>query len=170
VEPKINRQCDFSQAEEPFGPNPCTPELGREHENVIRINAPEEVLFTVVDDGPLDERMANFIVCGATMMRAETLHELGISDALGALMLVAVDAKTHKSYTGRIARLGTSIPMPDDLEKDLPPMVGYVFGESFNPNLVRSFELLAVETDYDVHVVLGPFKSNVLRVRLRRKK
>jgi hypothetical protein len=60
-------------------------------------------------------------------------------------------------------------PMPEDLKKNQPPMLGYTFTESFNPNLVRSFELPAVETDYDVHVVLGPFKSNVLRVKLRRK-
>jgi hypothetical protein len=171
MEATIDRQCDFSQAEERFGPNPCTPVLGREHENVIRINAPEEVLFTVVDDGPLDERMAYFIVCGALRMRAETLRELGIRGfAVDALMLVAVDARSHIGYTGQIARLGTRVPMPEKLKKNSPPMVGYVFGESFNPNLVRSFELPAVETDYDVHVVLGPFKSNVLRVRLRRKK
>jgi hypothetical protein len=170
MEPKINRQCDFSQVEETYTSYPCTPVLEAEDENVIRINAPEEVLFTVIDDGPLDERMANFIICGAMMMRGETLHELGIRDALDALLLVAVDVKTHRSYAGPIAQLGMPEPMPEDLKKDLSPMVGYLFGESFNPNLVRSFELPAVETDYDVHVVLGPFKSNVLRVRLRRKK
>jgi hypothetical protein len=104
-------------------------------------------------------------------MRAETLDEVGIRGfAVDALMLVAVDARSHVSYTGQIARLGTRVPMPDKLKKNSPPMIGYVFGESFNPNLVRSFKLPAVESDYDVHVVLGPFKSNVLRVRLRRKK
>jgi hypothetical protein len=169
MEPKINRQCDFGQVEESDS-DLCTPVLEAEHENVIRINAPEEVLFTVVDDGTLDERMAYFVVCGAMMMRAETLHELGILFALDALLLVAVDARSHKSYTGRIARLGTRMPLPDKLKKNSPPMVGYLFGENFNTNLVRSFDLPAVETDYDVHVVLGPFKSNVLRVRLRRKK
>jgi hypothetical protein len=170
MEPKIDRQCDFSQVEKLFASYPCTPVLGREHENVIRINAPEEVLFTVVHDRPLDERMANFLVCGAMRMRAETLHELGIRDALDALMLVAVDTKSHKSYAGPVPQMGTSMPMPEALRTNSPPMLGYVFGESFNPNLVSSFELPAVETDYDVHVVLGPFKSNVLRVRLRRKK
>lgn len=169
MEPKINRQCDFSRVEEDDA-EPCTPVLGAEHENVIRINAPEEVLFTAVGDGPLDERMAYFVVCGAMMMRAETLHELGIIYALDALVLVAFDVRSHQSYTGRIARLGMREPIPEDLKTNSPPMVGYLFGESFNTNLVRSFELPAVETDYDVHVVLGSFKSNVLRVRLRRKK
>ncbi len=170
MEPKINHQCDFSQVDATYASYPCTPVLEAEDENVIRINAPEEVAFTVLDDGPLDERMANFIICGAMRMRAETLHEMGILDALDALLLVAVDVKTHKSYTGPIADLGLPEPLPEDLKTNSPPMIGYVFGESFSPNLVRSFELPAVETDYDVHVVLSPFKSNVLRVRLRRKK
>jgi len=170
VKSKINRRCDFSQVEETYTSYPCTPVLEAEDENVIRINAPEEVLFTVLDDRPLDERMAYFVVCGAMMMRAEILHELGILYVLDALVLVAFDVRSHQSYTGRIARLGMREPIPEDLKTNSPPMVGYLFGESFNTNLVRSFELPAVETDYDVHVVLGPFKSNVLRVRLRRKK
>jgi hypothetical protein len=120
MEPKINRQCDFSRVEEDDAES-CTPVLEAEHENVMRINAPEEVLFTVIDGGPLDERMAYFVVCGALMMRAETLHELGILNTLDALMLVAVDAKTHKSYTGPIAQLGMPEPMPEDLKTNSPP-------------------------------------------------
>jgi hypothetical protein len=170
MEPKINRQCDFGQVDRVFATFSCTPVFAKDEEDVIRINAPEEVTFTASDDEPLDERTANFIICGAMKMRAETLHKLGImGNELDALMLVAVDAHSHKSYTGAIPELGTSVPMPPELKKDLPPMLGYTFTESFNPNLVRSFELPAVETDYDVHVVLGPFKSNVLRVKLRRK-
>jgi hypothetical protein len=66
-------------------------------------------------------------------MRTETLARLGLhGNEVDAVMLVAVDAKSNKTYSGRI----------------LPPH----------------------ETDYYVHAVLGPFKSNVLKVRLRRAK
>ena len=170
MEPKINRQCDFSQVEATYAAYPCTPRFDPDEEDVIRINAPEEVTFTAVGDEPLKERTTHFVICGSMKMRAETLHKLvPQGDELDALMIVVVDPKSHKSYTGPIATLGTPDPMPDDLKKNQPPMLGYTFTESFNPNLVSSFELPAVETDYDVHVVLGPFKSNVLRVKLRRK-
>jgi hypothetical protein len=168
MEPKINRQCDFSQVEETFTTYPCTPVLGRDQENVIQINAPEEVAFIPHGERPLRED-THFIVCGAMQMRTETLGELGMhGNQLEALMLVAVDAKSNKTYSGSIGQLGTPEPMPESLKK--PPVPGYLIGESFNPNLVMSFDLPPVETDYFVHAVLGPFKSNVLKVRLRRAK
>ena len=168
MEPKIDRQCDFGQVQRTFARYPCTPVLGPLHENVIRINAPEEVTFVPGGDEPLGED-TKFIICGAMQMRTETLGELGIHGTeLDALMLVAVDAKTNKTYSGTIGQLGTPDPMPEELKT--PPVPGYLIGECFNPNLVRSFDLPAVETDYYVHAVLGPFKSNVLKVRLRRRK
>jgi hypothetical protein len=170
MEPKINRQCDFGQVEATFAAYPCTPVFDPKEEDVIRINAPEVVTFTAEGDEPLKENTTRFVICGSMKMRAETLHKLGLlGDELDQLMIVAFDTKSHKSYTGPIPQLGMPDPMPDDLKKDQPPMLGYTFTESFNPNLVRSFDLPPVETDYDVHVVLGPFKSNVLRVKLRQK-
>jgi hypothetical protein len=170
MEPKINRQCDFSQVESTFATYPCTPKFAKDEEDVIRINAPEEVGFSPTDEASLDERNTNFIVCGAMKMRAETLHKLGVQgNQLDALRFVAVDVQSHASYTGPIRTLGSPEPMPDDLKRAQPPMLGYTFTESFNPNLVKSFELPAVETEYDVHAVLGPYKSNVLRVKLRKK-
>ena len=168
TEPKIDRNFDFSQVERTFTAYPCTPALGPDHENVIRINAPEEVTFRSHGDDPLGED-THFVICGAMQMRSETLGELGFhGDELEGIMLVAVDAKTNKTYTGAIGFLGTRLPMPEELKKPTTP--GYLIGESFNPNLVRSFDLPPVETDYFVHAVLGPFKSNVLKVRLRRAK
>jgi hypothetical protein len=168
MEPSINRKCDFSQVEQTFAEYPCTPVLTREHEDVIRINAPEEVVFIPHGERALGED-TNFIVCATMRMRTETLAKLGLySNEVDSVMFVAVDAKSNKTYSGPIARLGTSIPMPEDLKTPMEP--GYVIGESFNPNLVTSFALPPVETDYYVHAVLGPFKSNVLLVRLRRAK
>jgi hypothetical protein len=168
TEPKIDRQCDFSQVERTFASYPCTPVLGPEHVNVIRINAPEEVTFVPHGDEPLGED-TRFVICGAIQMLTDTLDQLGIrGDTLDALMLVAVDARNNRTYTGAIARFGTREPMPDDLRKPRTP--GYLIGESFNPNLVLSFDLPPAETDYYVHAALGPFKSNVLKVRLRRRK
>lgn len=170
MEPAINRQCDFSQVERMFATYPCTPVFGKDEEDVIRINAPELVTFSTAGDDPLGEGAVHFVICGAMKMRAETLHKLGVSgQQLDALMLVAVDVQSRKSYTGPLPRLGMPEPMPEDLKKHQPPMLGYTFTESFNPNLAAAFELPAIETDYDVHVVLGPIKSNVLRVKLRRK-
>lgn len=170
LDPKIDRTCDFSVVEGNYGDYPCSPVLGPEHEDVIWINAPEEVAFEVTERRrSLRENEAHFVICGSTNLRTETLHALHIRDELDELVIVAVDTKTHQSYTGHIPHLGTRIPMPEKLRSDDPPMFGYLIGRNFNPNLVRSFDLPAVETDYDVHVVLGPIKSNVLRVRLRRK-
>lgn len=168
MEPKIDRQCDFSKVERTLESYPCTPVLTREHEDVIWINAPEEVTFTPHGDEPLGED-TRFIICGAIQMRTETLADLGIhGNTMDVLMLVAVDAKTNRTYRGTIGHLGTRIPMPKELQK--PPVPGYLIGHSFNPNLVTSFDMPAVETDYYVHALLGPFKSNVLKVRLRRRK
>jgi hypothetical protein len=170
MEPKINRQCDFSQVERVYASYPCTPTFDRKEEDVIRINAPEEVTFVAEGDKPLNELTTRFVICGSMKMRAETLHKLGLrGNELDKLMIVAIDARSRKSYTGPIKKLGVRAPMPATLKADQSPMLGYTFTESFNPNLVRSFDLPPVETDYDVHVVLGPFKSNVLRVKLRQK-
>ena len=168
MEPTINRKCDFSQVEETFAEYPCTPVLTREHEDVIRINAPEEVVFIPHGERALGED-TRFIVCATMRMRTETLAKLGMyGNEEDSVMFVAVDAKNSKTYSGPIAQFGTSIPMPEHLRR--PPVPGYVIGESFNPNLVTSFGLPPVETDYYVHAALGPIKSNVLLVRLRRAK
>ncbi len=168
MEPTINRKCDFSQVQKVLAESPCTPVLTDEHEDIIRINAPEEVVFVPRGERPLRED-TKFIVCATMRMRTETLAKLGLySDEVDSVIFVAVDARSNKTYSGPIARLGTSIPMPEDLKAPMEP--GYVIGESFSPNLVTSFALPPVETDYYVHAVLGPIKSNVLLVRLRRAK
>lgn len=169
--PEIDRTCDFSIVDDAYATYPCTPVLGPEAEDVIWINAPEQVEFEVAKKGePLREGEAHFVICGSMSMRAESLRALHIRDELDELVIVAVDTKTHHSYTGHIPYLGTRIPMPEALRPRGPPVFSDVIDCPFSPNLVRSFNLPAVETDYDVHVVLGPVKSNVLRVRLRRKK
>jgi hypothetical protein len=120
MEPKINRDCDFTQVERTFTAYPCTPVLGPEHENVIRINAPEEVTFVAHGDDPLGED-TRFVICGALQMRTDTLDQLGIhGDELDKIMLVAVDAKSNKTTAARSDTWARE-PMPDDLKKPSPP-------------------------------------------------
>ena len=167
----INRQLDFSQVEDVFATYPCTPKLGPNEEDVIRINAPEEVLFTAEGDEPLKERTTHFVICGTLRMLGKSLLGMGIGGSpVDALTLVAVNARTGTLYSGPIvSHLETPIEMPEELRKGAPPASPSVINQTFNPNLVRSFELPAIEADYDVQVVLGSIKSNGLRVRLRRR-
>lgn len=168
----INRNCDFSLVGGSNLGNPCSPPIGDNEVNVIRINAPEVVYYTSNDNKPLEGKSMSFNICGACSFFSETLRiKRGFGDKI---LVVAVDTKTHKSYSGKIFYLET-FAMPGKYEtyhyKGVPD-TNITIGEWFNLDLAKDYfeKLPPIDADYYVHAVLGPYKSNVLKVSLRRKK
>ena len=163
--------CDFDAIQPgSMSINPCTPEVADDFRG-IQINAPAEVLF-----GPgTEERMfggfTKLIVAGFCQLEYPTLGLRGRWN--DAIVLVATDAATREVWSGRLARFGTRAPPRDPL-KDSPvkpeDYSGAVMGTPFNPNIVNDLALPAREADYDVYATLGPYRSNVVHVKVRKKK
>ena len=92
-------------------------------------------------------------------------------DVIEAIVFVAVDARTHETYSGRMqAARGTpeEKPGPEEFGLTDEDLKDRVYVRYFNPNLAEVLELPGAEGEYLVHATLGPYKSNVVRIRVRR--
>lgn len=164
--PTIDRKCDFSQVTHRFASNPCTPTIKRSEQFIgIFINVPEEISFTEGRGATLAESGAKLQLCGASRFKYD---ELGLhGDASDAILFVAVDAATHRTFSGKIPPLPNAIPFPRDPSQPPERHPGLVVGDSFNPDLAEILSLPATDAEYIVYATLGPHKSNVLRTRVK---
>ncbi len=169
---ELDRNCDFNLVEHKFMTNPCTPPIGEDEINVIRINAPEIVCF---DADPstieyLDERNLTFYLCGNCAFSAGIKTTLGIEDHFTyAMIYTASDINRSISYSGQFPIRGSRMQKPAELKSNVSLPSDLIIGERFNPNLAEVFQLPPVETEYFIHVSLGPYKSNILKVAVKQK-
>lgn len=165
------RPCDFGEIQSGSGDeNPCTPEYDEDFRG-IRINAPREVYFGPDTRDPFIGGFAKIIVAGVCQLEYQTLGLRG--EWNNAIVLVATDTRTRRVYSGTMKPFGSPAPPTDPLAKGgLTPedFAGAVIGSCFNPNLARELGLPEREAEYDVHATLGPYKSNVVHIKLSRKK
>ncbi|GAB4229327.1 MAG: hypothetical protein OHK0028_03370 [Deltaproteobacteria bacterium] len=167
---KIPEECDFRKVRERYVPNDCSPEIADREFRGIVINAPKNV--TVGERGaPPWSASALFVpLCGTYV------HSLGVdiglrTDFAKSIVGVAVDAKTHRTFSGKIM-VDESSRRPDPSpEKKLSPkeMEGRTIRGYFNANLGESLDLPDREAEYIVYATLGPYKSNVLRICVRKR-
>ena len=143
----------------------CTPELG---EGLgIAINAPIEV--TLSNDETLNSRNWQFVVCGASRFVYDTLG-YGSSFA-DHISFVAVDQTSQVATSGVMEpAVPNPIPPPADMPKSTTDHSKTTIGEVFRTNLADIMNLPAVETDYVVYAALGPYRSNTLTVKVRKRK
>jgi hypothetical protein len=143
----------------------CSPDLGGDRAfRGIRLAAPRRVLFTEGERAdPIDSSFARVIVCGSSLFDA---GYLGLGQRfLPYVVLVAVDAATHRAFAG------TMTPVVPTWEPELPPeaLAGRTIGNYFNPNLAAALGLPEAEAEYLVYATLGAYVSNVVRVGVRRR-
>lgn len=144
---------------------PCSPQPDSAFRG-IEIAAPREVYFVPGSRDPIGGTFALVPVCGTCIFEHGTL---GLnSDFEQAITLVAVDAETHESFSGRPTSRKDWLKPPPPTRKGSPrtSKKGRVVQGYFNPNLVRILGLPEKEAEYIVYATLGTYKSNVVRVRL----
>jgi hypothetical protein len=84
----------------------------------------------------------------------------------GAVLLVAVDAATQETFSGKMTAINNPVPPPDDI----PPggaTEGLLIESYFNPNLVEVLDLPERSAEYIVYAVIGEIKSNTVRIRVK---
>ncbi len=138
---------------------PCSPALPPGTLG-IALSAPARVPLGPGD--ATDDAFARVIVCGAYRFPS---NFLGLREQLAKrLLLVAVDAASHRAYAGRVAPPGED-PGPDPYrglsDADLE---GQLSGGWFNPNLAAILPLPERPAGYWVYAQLGEHVSNVVRI------
>ena len=133
----------------------------------IAINAPIEVTFSTGET--LDPDDCRFFVCGASEFVYDTLgYGRNFADNV---TFVAVDQTSQVARSGVMQpNVPNPVPPPDDLPKSTTDHSKTTIGEVFRANMAEIMTLPAVETDYVVYAVLGPYRSNSLTVKVRKRK
>lgn len=142
----------------------CSPEITSDDFRGILLNAPKVVQFGPDTKDPRFGGFARMYVCGVCRF---DLNYLGLGGTfVSAIRLFAVNAKTHQVYPGGIPMGIRPRPPPDPND----PAEDVVIAEWFNPNLTRVMDIPEEEGDYLVYATLGEYKSNTVRIQLRRKR
>lgn len=133
----------------------CTPEVPKDFVG-LRIAAPASVQLG----------KDKFAVCGTYRFPAEYLHKF--PECTRAIVLVAVDARTHQPYANNLVPLGATVvdeagPPPKDPEW----MENHFIQMYFNVDLRRYLELPRADADYWIYALLEDHVSNVVRVAFR---
>ncbi len=161
----VNDECDFGALEEGLlSENACSPEIDDPDFQGIAINAPEEVLYHQGETIPGSSAFADVRVCG-TGCFDHGFMGLG-GEVHGAILLVAVDAATQETFSGKMTAINNPVPPPDELPQG-GPTEGLLIESYFNPNLVEVLELPERPAEYIVYAVLGEHKSNTVRIRVK---
>jgi len=142
---------------------PCSPKVDRGKWQGIRIAGPSKVRFGRDTRDPVYGGCTRITISGTYRFKASYL---GLGQGFREkLLLVAVNAKTHRAYAGWVAgesgEFANAVIGPPLTDADLAAMstTGY-----FNPNLAKQLKLPAEAADYFVYVTLGQYVSNVLSI------
>jgi hypothetical protein len=151
----INRQADFNQITGPLFSSVCSPEL--DDDQGILINLPEEIL---IDEPGVAPRVQ---LAGACQFPYDLL---GLRGAFAEkILFVAVNAETHHVHANQFEAVpNPALPPTPEPDEPRPELV---IGAYFNPDLSEILGLPPGDAEYLVYAVLGPHRSNMLRVRLR---
>lgn len=154
----------FDEIFNEFQKYPCTPDIDSDDFRGILLNAPKVVQFGPDTKDPRFGGFARMYVCGACQFDYDYLG-LG-ANFKAAIQLFAVNEKTHQVYPGRM-QVGIKATPPRDPSI---PIQNQTIGEVFAPNLTRITAIPEEEGDYLVYATLGEYKSNTVRIQLRRKR
>lgn len=167
---RIPEECDFRKVRERYVPNDCSPEIAARDFRGIVINAPKVVTIGERGDLPWSGSVLFVPLCGTYVHSLG--NDIGLrTDFAKSVLGVAVDARTHRTFSGKIMS-DESPRRPDPSpEKRLSPkeMEGRTIKGYFNANLGESLRLPDSEAEYIVYATLGPYKSNVLRIRVQKR-
>jgi hypothetical protein len=150
--------------------NSCTPTVDDQFVG-IAINAPSVVTYGRGKRDRETDAFARIIVAGVCLLPTDSLNLGGRWNK--HITLVAIDSRTKRVFTGKIGPRRAGYRLRSD---DEPRMGDFTSGSSnskvgtfFNSNLASDLFLPGEDADYDVHAVLGPFRSNVVHIKVRRR-
>ena len=165
------RPCDFDGiAPGTEDRTPCSPEVDEGFRG-IKIHAPQEVLFGPDTRDSLFGGFARIVVSGACQLPYPALGLRGRWNS--AILLIAIDTRDRQVYAGIQKPFGSPAPPLDPLDgTGLTPedFADTVACEWFDANLATVLHLPEREAEYDVHATLGPYNSNVVHIKVRRKR
>lgn len=135
----------------------------------ILINGPAEIVwpknFRVEDmmvmpngdaEGPL-----KFMIAGVLRLPNNIFGLNG--DLANHVVVVAVNQKTAKSYSGKMISFGFKGERPDISNQ--PELVGQDSLEYFSMDLIQNLEIPIESAIYTVYATLGDVKSNILTIK-----
>jgi hypothetical protein len=146
---------------------PCTPRVSDEFRG-LALAAPSEVRFGPGTRDHLRGGFAPVIVAGVCCLEYQ---ELGLHGNWNeAIVFVATDVRSKQVYSGRMLPFGSPAVLGDTLPSGVThdDFAGAIITTCFNPNLARDIGLPEAEAEYDVYATLGPYRSNVVHVKVVR--
>ena len=162
----IDPDCSFEGAEfDLMERNSCSPVIDDVDFEGIVIHAPEEVLYEPGEPVEGSEAFADVRICG-TCCVDYAFGGLG-GDVIEEILLVAVDAATQETYSGKMEPIPNPEERPDDLGGGPVDTEGLLVETYFNPNLAEDLALPERPAEYIVYAVLGEYKSNTVRIRVK---
>ena len=144
--------------------NDCTPRIEEDFIG-IRINAPEVIGYTPGVGDRTTGAFVNAILCG--IYRFESAFLVETTGFKKAATLVAVDRKTHQSYTAKMVHDHPDIPNPDPPQFPRQMLEGVYETGYFNINILDFLELPERPATYDVFVTIHQHISNIVTFTLR---
>jgi hypothetical protein len=174
---EIPENCNFANVHSGSQENECSPVLKDPFFSGfsgILINGPKEIIWPKnvsledhppgpmgTTDGPL-----RLMIAGLVRIKFSTLGLKG--DAGGEVLLVAVDQKTAKSYSGKMPNGDFEAP-PFSADPSNEPQLtdeekNALLSSHFNMDLVHDLELPIADATYTIYATLGDYKSNELVV------
>lgn len=164
----IDQQCDFERLETGLmNRNACSPVIDDATFQGIVIHAPATVLYRPGEPVEGSEAFADVRVCGTCCV---SYSYLGLDGEVTAeILLVAVEAKTQQTWSGKMVPIRNPEPRPGNLGGEPVETEGMLIESYFNPNLVETLDLPETPAEYIVYAVLGQYKSNTVRIRVEKR-
>lgn len=152
--------------------NRCSPDLKADRNfRGIKLHAPKEVIFDSDSRDPFFGAFARVLLAGAYRFEA---NYLGLRQQfLQRIVLVAVDAREHRVFSGTMEPIANAIVMKNPLDQgnySAQDLAGRLIGGYFNPNLAQVLSLPEKEAEYIAYAALGSYVSNVVRIKVARPK
>ena len=159
----------------------CSPKLTdrffSEFKGII-INTPKEIIWP--DNTSVDEYQKypngnnnsplKFMLSGLAHIPDSTLKNKAAEIAY-QVVVIAVNQKTAKSYSGKMNQMGDIGEIPDmipDINNE--PSPGITRKHYFNIDLVENLSIPIEEARYTVYATIGEYKSNIMTVTTKIKK
>ena len=174
---EIPENCNFITLQSGSQENECSPVLKDpffSQFSGILINGPKEIIWPKnvsledhppgpmgTTDGPL-----RLMIAGLVRIKFSTLGLKG--DAGGEVLVVAVDQKTARSYSGKMPKGDFEAPPffadPSNEPELKEAEKNSLLSNHFNLDLVHDLELPIADATYTIYATLGDYKSNELIV------
>lgn len=172
---ELPQGCDFKALGNNSGlRSDCSPKLKggflSKYQGIV-INGPEQMQWPknasledmrVMPNGDAKGPL-KLMIAGVLQLPNNTLGKVG--DLANHVVVVAVNQKTAKTYSGKMIAFGFKGDGPDI--SGFPELIGQPSLEYFSIDLVQNLQIPIENATYTVYATLGNYKSNTLTITAR---